>query len=82
MATTTPGTTRTAVSAATVKWIEGNFVGAYNCRGFCVRKGDTYLSMAGDGKPSVWTRKSTATIVADTLTDDDAVQWVPAWVGA
>lgn len=73
-----PTTTLTAVSAGTVKWVEDGLVGAFTSpRGYCVRKGATYLSFDG-ARPSVWGRKSTATIIADTIVDDGSLVWVPA----
>ena len=68
----------TAISAGKVRWIEGGLVGAFQSgAGFCVRKGDTFLSFNGT-RPSVWGRKSTAVEIADTMIDDGSVTWVPA----
>jgi len=78
MSNTTAPATLTAISAGKVQWLEGGKVGAFQSpRGFCVKRGDSFLSFNG-GQPSVWDRKSTADEIAATIVDDGTLVWVPA----
>jgi len=78
MSTTRATAPLTAISAGKVSWLENGRLGRFlSPAGFCVAKGDTFLSFNGT-QPSVWRRKSTAVEIAETILDNGKLTWVPA----